>query len=119
MEQNKNQSNNFVSILNISASIASLAGFMVMIFEKTDLHLDWGIIISYLGLSIWIIATSALSIYYFIYYPWKCVLKNQHISWISLALFCFILFLFVEIVLIKLGQFFIFDFLKLLIVGHT
>lgn len=94
--------NTFVSILNISASIASLAAFVVMIFEKTDFPIKWGSLAGGLmfGLSLISIISGTI---YILRYIRSDVLKDKSdlikfVFWpISILIICFFLFLIVSI----------------------
>lgn len=65
MENNMppNKQSSFISMLNISASIASLTAFIVMIAEKTSLPIRFGALMGAFIFGLWIISSIALIIY--------------------------------------------------------
>lgn len=53
----------FINYLNISASIASLAGFIIMIVEKVDTPINLGSILGGFFLAIWIVSLILVFLY--------------------------------------------------------
>lgn len=53
----------FTNYLNISASIASLAGFIIMIVEKVDAPINLGSILGGFFLAIWIVSLILVFLY--------------------------------------------------------
>lgn len=117
-QENKDEKNkiniSLISTLNISASIASLAGFLIMIADKFNNNLDWGTVIGYIALSLWIIGSLCLVLHlywYFIKYAQK-----QKRMWIWGAAFIFaIAELYLFIIIFRFGIKIVLPLFKILV----
>lgn len=117
MEQDKKQSYNFINILNISASIASLAAFMIMIAGELNVQLDWRILVKYITYALWISGTCSITVYI----VWKVILKfrkkKKILSWCTLPIFCLVA-LFLIITFVQMGKY-VADFFILWTFGNV
>lgn len=104
MEQDNKQSYSFINILNISASIASLAAFMIMIAGEFNDQLSWRILIKYITYALWISGTCSAVVYTM----WKVIMnfrrKKKILSWCIFPIFC-LGALFLIITLVKMGTY--------------
>lgn len=104
MEQDKKQSYSFINILNISASIASLTAFMMMIAGEFNDQLSWRILIKYITYALWISGTCSA----IVYTVWKVIMtfrrKKKIFSWCTFPIFCLVA-LFLIITLVKMGTY--------------
>lgn len=122
MERNESKNNNeknktnisIINTLNISASIASLAGFMIMITDKFNNDLNWGVVIGYLALSLWIIGSFCLVLH--LYWCFIKYAKKQKRMWIWGAAFIFaIAELYIFILIFQFGMKIVLPLFKILV----
>lgn len=105
-EKNKKEvslkGNAFKNIITLSSSIASLAAFVVLIFEKTDTSISWGSVIGGLLYSVWIIALICLLLG-FLAYVYDYFIKEISFKRAFISLIFFGASIFIFIILIKAG----------------
>ena len=106
----------YKDLLSISASIASLAGFMMMIMEKADVVINWVTIISYIVFSMFIIGLSTM---------WVCIgywafqaAKNR-IYYLALVMLLWGSLIIIEIFSILVARFIGMDLIPFLMLGHS
>lgn len=117
MEKDQKQNYSFVAILNISASIASLAGFMMMMAGVLNVQFDWRILVKYVTYALWISGTCSSVIYAM----WRIIItlrkKKKISSWCIFPISC-LMALFLIITFVNMGQY-VSDFFIFWIFGNV
>lgn len=116
MENKKETRTNFINILNISSSIVSLAGFMIMMAGLLNEKMNWIILIKYIAQALAITGTCSLVVYAI----WRIIIYNRRkkniANWCIFPIYC-LAALFITITFVEISVY-ISDFFVFWINGH-